>query len=495
MDDSETEVVTKKIIKGRIIIYTSTGCPRCLDAKNKLNFYKLPYHEINLSHFPYQSSELYMKTKQRYLPQIFFNDVFIGSNFHLDAMEEKELNGLINFVIKNSPRPGIFPVHFVDPFLPLSDSDDCSFSDSQLVEFVQNLKTSHSFLENKRFKCFEYQNCFTGRALLAYISKHLSLPQDSGFDIGKRMVKTYQIESVFPQPDLPFLNDCQTFYRVVEDRSSNDLNVGFKIKDVSLDIENFVFSSSKIIAKFYDVAFLKGGRIKSLEKLSEVKAFAIFMKFISYLPKVNLDKLTRDESLVFFINIYNALCIHGYLIFGYPSLGLDWVKFTKKASYNIGGFSFSLSDLKDGLLRQNRLPSGSYTTCFSDTDPRKKWVVEPFNNLIHFALTDGTVSSPALHVFSANSIYEDLHHATSCFLESAIGCQLDLVANRIFMNPIFKIYKNDLGKKQTDLIRFLIRYLPEGTKKDECWIFSQRLSFQVAYSPVSREIQYSYIRL
>ncbi len=37
------------------------------------------------------------------------------------------------------------------------------------------------------------------------------------------------------------------------------------------------------------------------------------------LQRVNLDRLSREEKLAFFINIYNALVIHGTVEKGVPS--------------------------------------------------------------------------------------------------------------------------------------------------------------------------------
>ena len=41
-------------MKGRIVIYSITGCPHCKNAKAKLDSLRLPYHDINLADHPEQ---------------------------------------------------------------------------------------------------------------------------------------------------------------------------------------------------------------------------------------------------------------------------------------------------------------------------------------------------------------------------------------------------------------------------------------------------------
>lgn len=63
---------------------------------------------------------------------------------------------------------------------------------------------------------------------------------------------------------------------------------------------------------------------------------------------MNLEQLTEDERKAFFLNIYNALVIHGYTQHGLPK---DKVGFYRRTSYRIGGQVYSLDDIEHGVLR------------------------------------------------------------------------------------------------------------------------------------------------
>lgn len=58
------------------------------------------------------------------------------------------------------------------------------------------------------------------------------------------------------------------------------------------------------------------------------------------------------ERLAFFVNVYNALVLHAFLIHGgFPASYLEWRYITKSAHYSIGGSAYSLDDILHGILR------------------------------------------------------------------------------------------------------------------------------------------------
>ena len=62
-------------IKGRIVVFSISGCPHCRATKNLLHENRLPFVEINLDVYPERRSELVDRTQMRTVPQIFFNEV------------------------------------------------------------------------------------------------------------------------------------------------------------------------------------------------------------------------------------------------------------------------------------------------------------------------------------------------------------------------------------------------------------------------------------
>ena len=57
--------------------------------------------------------------------------------------------------------------------------------------------------------------------------------------------------------------------------------------------------------------------------------------------QVSLDGLSADERTGLFINLYNAIIIHGTVVFGFPETAGGRAKFFKGLTYAIGGYIFS----------------------------------------------------------------------------------------------------------------------------------------------------------
>jgi len=69
-------------IKGRIVVFSISGCPHCRATKNLLHENRLPFVEINLDVYPERRSELVDRTQLRTVPQIFFNEVSPRPTIH-----------------------------------------------------------------------------------------------------------------------------------------------------------------------------------------------------------------------------------------------------------------------------------------------------------------------------------------------------------------------------------------------------------------------------
>lgn len=85
---------------------------------------------------------------------------------------------------------------------------------------------------------------------------------------------------------------------------------------------------------------------------------------------MNLLNLSADEKLAFFLNLYNAMVIHAVIRVGHPGGMIDRRAFFSEFQYLVGGYSYSLSGLKDGILRSNRRAPLSLMRPFPGGDRR-----------------------------------------------------------------------------------------------------------------------------
>ena len=64
---------------GRLILYTTRGCPYSIQLKQLFDSKRFPYLEINLSDFPERRAELeILSSGDKTVPRVFFNRKHMG---------------------------------------------------------------------------------------------------------------------------------------------------------------------------------------------------------------------------------------------------------------------------------------------------------------------------------------------------------------------------------------------------------------------------------
>ena len=176
------------------------------------------------------------------------------------------------------------------------------------------------------------------------------------------------------------------------------------------------------------------------------------------LAAVRLDTLTeRGERLAFWINVYNALVLHGIVRLGVRrSVARVW-NFFGRAAYRIDGLAFSPDDIEHGVLRGNRRRVIPPLRPFGARDPRRGLALAPLDPRIHFAINCGARSCPPVGVYRAAVIDAQLDLATRNFVNEEVALEGD----RIVCSRLFKWYRRDFDGVG-GLGAFLLRYLDDG---------------------------------
>lgn len=91
LNDRQGSVNKKQEDSGRskVLIYTKSGCPYCIMAKNIFLKKGHAFEEINIAGEPELADEMYEKSRGRNtVPQIFINDRHVGGFDDLSKLEE-----------------------------------------------------------------------------------------------------------------------------------------------------------------------------------------------------------------------------------------------------------------------------------------------------------------------------------------------------------------------------------------------------------------------
>jgi len=213
------------------------------------------------------------------------------------------------------------------------------------------------------------------------------------------------------------------------------------------------------VAKIYDEFLSADGGSINYVGMAKSESWKRYKNRATELQRTDISSLNREEKLAFFLNIYNVLVINANVEVGPPVRIFQRYKFFNKISYVIGGFVFSLNDIEHGILRSNAKPPYSRRTQFSRNDPRLPFILKKSEPRIHFALVCGARSCPAIKLYDAEHIDEQLDLAARGFLESE--CELNENKKEIRLSKIMDWYHGDFGATHQEMLRWVCKYLPE----------------------------------
>uniref|UniRef100_A0A8D0ALV1 Zgc:152951 n=1 Tax=Sander lucioperca TaxID=283035 RepID=A0A8D0ALV1_SANLU len=221
----------------------------------------------------------------------------------------------------------------------------------------------------------------------------------------------------------------------------------------------------ELILKLFSEHLSADGKSVDYKGMSVNPAFEHYCELAIQLQRVELLSLSREEKLAFFINIYNALVIHGYLRLGAPTNMWQRYRFFNYVSYLIGGEVFTLQDIENGVLRGNRKGVAQLLRPFSKTDPRLQVALPDAEPLIHFALNCGAKGCPPIKTYTPQDIDSQLRTAAEAFLENDDACMVDSGKREVRLSQIFKWYKADFGGTDEKLLKWVVEHMGDSPKK------------------------------
>ncbi|KAG7533057.1 Ternary complex factor MIP1 leucine-zipper [Arabidopsis thaliana x Arabidopsis arenosa] len=196
-------------------------------------------------------------------------------------------------------------------------------------------------------------------------------------------------------------------------------------------------------------------------------------RLLGKLSSVNLQKLNQQEKLAFWTNIYNSCMMNCFLEHGIPE-SPDMVTLTQKATINVGGHFLNASTIEHFILRlpyhsKYISPKGSKK---NEMAVRSKFGLELSEPLVTFALSCGTWSSPAVRVYTASKVEEELEVAKREYLEASVGISVA----KMGIPKLMDWYSHDFAKDIESLLDWICLQLPTELGKDALNCVQQGMS-------------------
>jgi len=310
-----------------------------------------------------------------------------------------------------------------------------------------------------------YFKCFVGSELVDYLVNVLGLDsRPEAVQAGQRWMDC----GVFYHVNRTELfYDGQALYRFKEDEVGSILNMKVMwtgpVREATVVEADFRRKLGNVFALYTT----DRASLVDYEGLALSDAFKEFTTASTEIQKLNLPALSFNIKISFFINLFNALVIHGFVVIGPPTNLYQRLFFYNHTCYSVGGNVYSLNDVEHGILRGNQKPHMSYRRVFGNQDTRLSNAVVVWDPRIHFALVRGTKTCPPLQVYDAENLEEQLNHATADFLAKHVDVAMPPPADagegagktQVTLPAIMGWYHDDFGSTDQEVLRWLLKFL------------------------------------
>ncbi|XP_069554586.1 uncharacterized protein [Brachyistius frenatus] len=458
-------------VRGRVTVYSIQGCPHCVRAKATIGQLGLPVCDVDIGKHSELRATVKELTGRSTVPQIFFNNIHVGGNDDLQKLAPEELQRLVRLV-KEQPLPADAP-----PLPETSQSEDAAWETDEefkcerdeLAGLVEDLKHG-SVIGSHRRGLTLYKKSFSGSQLVDWLKQEKGMARAQACSTGQALLQKKYMVGVqgSGQQDGSFgegKDTMESLYRLLEDDPHSALNVGQTASCSPIPAAELSLLLREMILKLFSEHLSADGKSVDYKGMSVNPAFERYCELAIQLQRVELLSLSREEKLAFFINIYNALVIHGYLRLGHPTNMWQRYRFFNYVSYLIGGEVFTLQDIENGVLRGNRKGVAQLLRPFSKTDPRLQMALPDAEPLIHFALNCGAKGCPPIKTYTPQDIDSQLRTAAEAFLENDDGCVVDSGKREVRLSQIFKWYKADFGGTDDKLLKWVLKHMGDSPKK------------------------------
>ncbi|RZC45570.1 hypothetical protein C5167_038512 [Papaver somniferum] len=187
------------------------------------------------------------------------------------------------------------------------------------------------------------------------------------------------------------------------------------------------------------------------------------------LRSADLRGLSHQQKLAFWINVYNSCMMNAFIEHGIPESPQMVIAMMQKAKINVGGQSLNAMIIEHFILR---LPYHSKHTYSKDAKcneliSRTAFGLEWSEPLVTFALSCGSWSSPAVRVYSASEVENELETAKRDYLQAAVSITS---SNKLVIPKLLDWYLLDFAKDMKSLLDWVALQLPNElrTKAVKC---------------------------
>lgn len=211
-----------------------------------------------------------------------------------------------------------------------------------------------------------------------------------------------------------------------------------------------------VLRNLLESELLADGRV-DYTRLSESSVFKQLCDQSALLEGIRPESFRNDaERIAFWLNVYNALSIHGVIAFRIRRSVMEVPSFFIRTAYRIGDHVFTLDDVSNGVLRRRGRRPTSGRRQFGATDARLAYCAQRVDPRIHGALVCASASCPPVAYYDPSRVDEQLDLASGNFVNQLV--RLDMNREELHLPLHFYYYAEDFGGAP-GIAKFLLRHL------------------------------------
>ncbi|XP_042493210.1 uncharacterized protein LOC122072847 isoform X2 [Macadamia integrifolia] len=220
-----------------------------------------------------------------------------------------------------------------------------------------------------------------------------------------------------------------------------------------------------------------------------------FRSLVGRLEKVDPKEMKREEKLAFWINIHNSLLMHAYLAYGIHHNRIKSSSSVLKAAYNVGGHSINSDVIQSSILgcQPHRSAPWLHTLFspgakFNTGSNGHVFALDYPEPLVHFALCSGAYSDPAVRVYKASSVFQDLKLAKEEYIQASTYIHNN---TKIILPKLLYYYAKDASLDLPGLLEIVHACVSKTQEKAiQEFIKGRRLDKHIQWAPQNSAIRY-----
>ncbi|KAL3840372.1 hypothetical protein ACJIZ3_024963 [Penstemon smallii] len=192
------------------------------------------------------------------------------------------------------------------------------------------------------------------------------------------------------------------------------------------------------------------------------------------LESADLKGLTHQEKLAFWINIYNSCMMNAFIEYGIPDSPEMVFALMQKATVNVGGHILNAITIEHFILRlpyHSKYAFSKGAKC-DEMTTRSMFGLELSEPLVTFALSCGSWSSPAVRVYTASEVENELETAKREYLVASVG--ISIIKRVIAIPKLLDWYLLDFAKDIESLLDWVCLQLPSELGKEAMTCLERR---------------------